>query len=461
MRLLDEHSRHNTRSSLAGQSIKVEVLPGSIGPNAYLEVRIQLSDQPAGGGLAAGAYYLCYRIGGPVPAGSVQRQGHTGVVSIAAPVGTWTSITLTPTDDIPRIWPWLIPEDNSLAQLSVAAGARSGARATGNVDFIRFVRTTGGQIPLDVQQKIGSTLATTYPEITQHQGLEVSLYPTHLNWYGGAISLPDYGTAPLSPRDDLAEVTKLVSLIHDGGGLASYNHMFGTGFGGALPATQQDALATSVAKRLVANGVFGADILEVGYRVRGGVTMDRHLRVWDVCSRNALFLTGNGVSDSHEGAWSGGRYSIVTSAWAADRSLGALAGALAAGRCTFSDGDRYAGSIDLSVDGTCPMGSASISSLDTRQLTIDATVPAGGTAVIVQGPVDLPGSAVTDPATVRTSVPAAAFASGPVTLPIDTSASTFTRIEVRDATGLLVAGSNPVWMLRTPPPGGIPPARRA
>jgi hypothetical protein len=54
-------------------------------------------------------------------------------------------------------------------------------------------------------------------------------------------------------------------------------------------------------------------------------------------------------------------------------------------------------------------------------------------------------------------IAAGAFAAGPVTVPIDTTASTFARVEVRDATGLLVAGSNPVWMLRTTPPAASPP----
>ena len=119
-------------------------------------------------------------------------------------------------------------------------------------------------------------------------------------------------------------------MIHDAAGLASYNHMYGSGFGSALTTAKQEALRTSVTSTLVANAAFGVDILEVGYRVRGGVSLARYLSAWDVCSRNALFLTGNGVSDSHEGTWIGNQCNFVTTALADDRTVNSLVGALAA-----------------------------------------------------------------------------------------------------------------------------------
>ena len=370
---------------------------------------------------------------------------------------------LTPANDIAKLWPDLQPGDTALCQLSLAAGSRRGARATGNIDYIRFQRTASGNIPLQTQRAIGDALAPSFPGVTQHQGLEVSLYPRHLNWYGGTVVLPDYGTAGLSPSDDLVKTRQLVGMVHGGGGLASYNHMFGTSFAGTpLSTAKQETARINVVKQLLQNGAFDADILEVGYRLRGGVTLDRHLSVWDVCSRNALFLTGNGVNDSHEGAWSGGAYTFVTSAWADDAEEPSLLAALASGRCTFDDQDRFAGTLDLSVDDVCPMGSVSVSSLATRRLRIAATqIPVGGSVALVQGPVDRPGPTITDPGTTRTTIPASGFAAGPVPVDVDTSAARFVRVEILDSTGLFVAGSNPVWMLRTPPAGGIPPTRAA
>ena len=70
----DANARHNLHASLAGQSIVLDVAPESIGPDAFLELRLRLSDQPASGGRAAGSYYLYYRVGGPNAPGSVIKQ---------------------------------------------------------------------------------------------------------------------------------------------------------------------------------------------------------------------------------------------------------------------------------------------------------------------------------------------------------------------------------------------------
>jgi len=457
----DASARHNLHASLAGQSIVLDVSPESIGPDAFIELRLRISDQPASGGRGAGSYYLYYRIGGPKAPGSVIRQARGGTITYAAPTGTWTTLVLTPANDIARLWPDLQPGDNSLVQLSVAAGSRRGARAAGNIDFIRFQRTASGAIPLETQRALGDALAPAYPGITQHQGLEVSLYPRHLNWYGGTVVLPDYGTAGLAPGDDLTKTHDLVRMVHDSGGVASYNHMFGTSFGTTpFGTTKQETARINVTKQLLQNNAFESDILEVGYRVRGGVTLDRHLSVWDACSRNGLFLTGNGVNDSHQGMWSGSGFTFVTSAWAEDAQEASLVGALASGRCTFHDRDRFDGSLELTVDDVCPMGSVSVSNLATRRLTITATqVPVGGSVTVVQGQVDRPGPTVTSPGTSRALVSAGAFDVGQVSVDIDTTSSTFVRAEISDATGLLVAGSNPVWMLRDEPSGGIPSAR--
>ena len=381
MTVQDANARHNTRASLAGQEIHVDVLPERIGPDSYLEIRIRLSDQPAGGDLPPGAYYLCYRVGGPIPPGGVQRQGRTGVVSLSAPTGSWSTLTLRPTDDIPRIWPWLVPADNSIAQFSVAVGARRGASASGTADYIRFVRTTSGSIPLDVQRDISQALAPSYPDITQHHGLEVSLYPRPelVRRHDRAARLRHRGN---SPGNDPTKTAALVGMIHDAGGLVSYNHMFGSGFGGALTTAKQEALRTSVTSTLVANAAFGVDILEVGYRVRGGVSLARHLGVGRLLEERAIpdrqrrerlargHVDREPVQLRDDGA---GRH----------RSVNSSVSALAAGLCTFSDPDRFRGAIDLTVDGTCPMG-LSVSSLDTRQLSIGGvSLPAGGSVVLV------------------------------------------------------------------------------
>jgi hypothetical protein len=57
---------------------------------------------------------------------------------------------------------------------------------------------------------------------------------------------------------------------------------------------------------------------------------------------------------------------------------------------------------------------------------------------------------------------AASLASGggQVSLPVNNSPDSFVRTQVLTAGGSTVATSNPLWLLRNPPPGGIPPARQ-
>jgi hypothetical protein len=107
------------------------------------------------------------------------------------------------------------------------------------------------------------------------------------------------------------------------------------------------------------------------------------------------------------------------------------------------------------------MGSASVSNVNQRQLTVVATgVPAGGTVRVIRGTVDYAGTADPTPSTqVTATYTADQLAAGSVDLTINTSVSRFVRTEVRDAAGTTVAVSNPVWLLREVPPNGIPSAR--
>jgi hypothetical protein len=150
----------------------------------------------------------------------------------------------------------------------------------------------------------------------------------------------------------------------------------------------------------------------------------------------------------------------MTWAWATDATEPNLLSALSAGRAWFAD-SQWRGMIDLLADGMAAMGSVSVSSLDARDLTVMVTdIPAGGSARLIKGPVDLAGAMAPDPGTVATSIAAADLAGGTLTVSVDTAASAFVRVEVLDATGKVRASSNPIWLLRGEPPDGIPVARQ-
>jgi hypothetical protein len=95
-------------------------------------------------------------------------------------------------------------------------------------------------------------------------------------------------------------------------------------------------------------------------------------------------------------------------------------------------------------------------------LQVTATkIPAGGSVRVVRGVVDYAGSGAPRPntAVVKSFAPSD-FVSGKASMNVDTSSSCFVRTQVVNSAGAVVAVSNPVWLLRSTPPNGIPTARR-
>jgi hypothetical protein len=456
----------NYRDNLTGQSLTIDVLLTSGWSHGYLELLIATSYHEAAGGRPAGNYTLSYRF---VPGSAPARRtasGNAGVITVPASPGTWTTATLTPSGDIAALWPDLDYRDFALWGLTLTA-ASNGDQVSGYFDYLRFTRRISGESFLLQQMNMESLLQPKYPAVTQRQGLEVSWFLPHINWFGGNVVVPGYGSTTWKTYASFLQTT-VVPQIHSSGGLVSYNHPYGYNSGPLLPTTQQDTLLAQVAAKLLptakAPAAIGADLLEVGYKLRGGCDLAHHVALWDVLSRNAVFLTGNGTNDDHAGVnWHGITNNWFTSVWAASRTEAALLRALGAGRAWCASLSAYRGSLDLLVDGSCPMGSVSVSTVRTRKLAASATgVPAGGSLQVLRGTVDYAGTAGLAANTQAVaSYSAKQLAGGKVTLEIDTSKSRFVRTQVRNSSGAVIALSNPVWLLRSAPPGGIPPLRAA
>jgi hypothetical protein len=448
----------NYHCSLIGQTLSIEVLPTSIGATAYLEFLVTSSYHPAHGGRPAGQYVVSYRFGGVGAPGTRSVSGLAGVVNVPVTPGQWNSIVLSPAADIAALWPDMDGRDFGLFGLNLNA-VSTGGLASGNFDYLRFSRSSG-DVQLQAQQDMETTFASSYPQVGQYQGLEVSLTVPHINWYGSGVAVTDYGTVTASQYMAFLEST-VIPAIHAAGGLVSFNHPYGVQTLTPLPLATQNQRMASLAAAMLQNGALSADILEVGYPLRSGIDLAHHVGLWDVCSRNALFLTGNGVSDDHLGTdWLREGNNWFTSAWAASSGEADLLSALTAGRAWCASLRSFRGTLDLLVDGTCPMGSASVSSLPTRQLTVSATqLPANSMLQVLQGAVDYAGIAAPSPnGAVIASYTTADLASGSVTLPVDCTASSFVRTQVVGSTGT-VALSNPAWLLREVPPNGIPTPR--
>ncbi len=450
------------RTNLAGQTVLLEVLPTSIGPDAWLELLVDTSFHPASGGRPAGGYAVSYRFGGDAPPRRVV--GRRVEVTVPVTEGRWSSVSLHPDRDLAAAFPDLDGRDFSLFNLRLAARSEAGARASGFFDYLRFSRVSTGEVALAVQDDLMRSYAARWPAVTQHHGLEVSHWLPHVNWFGGDVFLPENRAVTRVDWDDYLRGT-CIPAIHAAGGLASYNHPFGVGVHDTvLPGPTQDQMLRDLAVRMLGNRALGADILEVGYPLRAGVDLRHHVALWDVLSRNALFLTGNGVTDDHAGMdWAHHALDWTTSAWAGDQREQTLLRALKAGQVWCGSLSGHTGALDVAVDGSCPMGSVSVSQRPTRTARLTATgVPPGGSLRVVQGEVDYAGTADPTPATrLVAEVPRPDLVGGRTELRLDTRVSTYVRTEVRNAAGRIVALSNPVWMLRSAPPRGIPRARAA
>jgi hypothetical protein len=460
----------NYRDNLTGQSLTFDVLLTSGWQRGYLELLIVTSYHQATGGRPAGDYTLSYRLVHPGSPASRAANGNLGVIKIPVqPAGAgnpWGTVTITPSADIAALWPDLDHRDFALWELTLSA-VSNGDLVSGYFDYLRFKRQISGEAFLLQQMDMTGVLAPRYPAVAQRQGLEVSWLLPHLNWFGGAVVIPDYGSTTSSTYTAYLR-NVAVPQIHAAGGLVSYNHPYGYGDPALLPVAQQDALLAQVAAKLLptatTRAALGTDLLEVGYSKRQGVDLAHHVALWDVMSRNAVFLTGNGTSDDHFGQnWSGIHNNWFTSAWAVSTAEANLLASLAAGRAWCASLSRYRGSLDMLVDGSCPMGSVSVSGVTSRRLVASATgIPAGGSLRVLQGTVDYAGTANPTPNTrVIGSYPASGLVGGSVTQPVDTSKSSFVRTQVLNSSGAVVGLSNPVWLLRAAPPGGIPVPRAA
>lgn len=452
----------NYHRNLYGQTLSIEVLPSAVGAGGYLELLVTTSYHQAVAGRPAGIYSVSYRIGGQGVPGSRSTLGLQGIVNLGAPTGVWTSLALTPCDDIAALWPELASTDFASFELRLGA-VSAGTRTSGCFDYLRFTRAySSGDIPLETQEELMERYAQTYPAVAQRRGLEISEFLPHLNWFGGNLHLGDY--TGVTYANWTAFLNQQVALAHAAGGLVSYNHPYGYTSVAALPVSQQDSLRAQVARQLLGNRALGCDILEVGYPLRSGVDIGHHIGLWDVLSRNALFVTGNGTSDDHMGQnWYGIKNNWVTSAWAPSTAEADLLAALRSGRAWSASLPRFRGSLDLVADGTAPMGSVTVSTAAKRQLQVVAGgMPTGSTLQVVRGTVDYAGTATPTPnSSVVRSYSAASLAGGSVTFQADTSASRFFRTQVVGSDGVVIAASNPIWLLRSTPPGGIPAPRAA
>ncbi len=428
--------------SLADTTLELDILPEECTPGAALVLQIESSHHPARAGRPAGQYRLEYRFGA-VNEAKQSADGLLGIVQVPVVTRRWQRQTLRPVDDIAAIWPDLVAEDNSLHQLRIGVRADEGEQACFVVDRLRFDRGRGdGPAGVRLRREVLKRYTGAYPDVTCHEAFEISLV-RHLNWFGGELTLPPLPVPPYRDND-VDRATEMVEFIHRHGGLVQWNH--------PLDIETPESLAALMIER----DNLGADLVEIGREPVDGL-----LDVFDIAARNAVFFTGVGVTDDHEGTdWLRRKNNWITYVWAPSTEVTDLTRALRAGRAWFCDPARWRGELDMLVWGKPAMGGVAVSAADSVPIEVSATdLPGDCRLDIIVGTVDHAGLADLSPS--YTTVPVSTV-SGVSRYPLEVAVGdgSYVRAQIRDGSDALVAVGNPVWLLRTVPPRGIPDERR-
>ena len=450
------------RTGIAGLRLTHTFGTCRLDPGATYEFVVTLSRHPTRGGRPAGQYAIRYRFSAGGTSGrSTEQGGLVGVVRAPLPP-PGRAVVLEPVADAAALWPDLQALDHSCHLIAmVVTSPRRGDVAVRSVTFARSGHDAAGVLA-DLRQVRDACSARhgVRGHVSEEMSLGLPVYP-HVNTFG---VVPRYDLkADLTSTTFTAYYRRRIQELHAEGGIASWNHVFGYS-GGTLPAAQQTELRRSTFRRHLADRFLGADLLEVGYASRGGMPFAQHLALWDTFSRHAVFLTGNGVNDDHDGRpWRSLNNAFCTWIWAGPTDEAALVPALRAGRAFTAHSGTWPGSsLDVVADGRVPMGGVAVEVRPRRDVAISVgSLPSDSVVELVVGAVDGQGQ---DPAvTVAGSFTRSrlgAGGTGTVTIPVDTSrGSCFVRAQGRRG-GVLVASGNPLWFLVREPAGGVPASRR-
>jgi hypothetical protein len=279
-------------------------------------------------------------------------------------------------------------EDNSLGMAKIGLETRNGVAACVYFDEYRLEVD-----PLLVDDTLLARAAdmadyyeTLFPDVTNYLGTEVSKYrgQPHLNGFAPNLSLVDY-----TGHGWTDTLYYAIDQIHAQDGAVSLNHWFGTGFDyRANPdetPEEQAQRAYYQKEVLVGARALGVDVLEVGYRRRGGMDLVHHLDLWDTLVGNAIFVTGTGVTDSHGrgeyqlDGWGPSELGITTVnnfvTWlhTEEFSEAGFVHAMKSGRAHFGDPYRWNGDIDLQTTDGFRMGQIVLTDRDDHDLMIQVT----------------------------------------------------------------------------------------
>jgi hypothetical protein len=361
-----------------------------------------------------------------VPGSEGARDTRVALVELPWEPGRWNDLVFDVSGDAERHG--LGGIDNSMVEVMVSLEARQRGHVSAYLDRFEIERKVVGPPLFARQRELAAGLGGD--PITHYVGQEVS-YGAHLNVYGPNVPLADSASHPHGYTP-----TQVVDLARAHGGIASLNHVFGVeqkATGHNFPSSRPNF--DDRVKRLVELGGYGADLLEVGYRERG-YGLAAFVELWDALSKAGVYMTGVGVSDSHDNdvGWLEGPNNFITWVLAETRDENALIEALRSGRAFFGDPTRFDGRMDLEAEGGGQMGDIVVTPTGERVVRFRAEGLRAGQRVRL----------VRDGRPLRTLTPAGAVVE--LSERISVLSNTFVRFEIIDQ-GEVVALSNPLYFV--------------
>lgn len=448
-------SSSDLQGTIIGRTMRLWVqLSSPSTADAYLAVQLALSRDPVNGEKT-----ITYRFRSDVDTRAVSVQGGNSVVDLPVTPGQWVEVVADLAADVAESWPALGAGDSALGQVALLGRSTSTAVVDGLLSYLQFT-TDPSYDPRAALASVLNPLRLAYPDLLVPVGLEHSL-DQHLGQVGGDRFFYDYppGTsAHMQLPDDVT--LDQVAQIKAHGGVAVYNHPFGT-TNSSPTGVARDAILARTINKVLANGLYAADGVEVGYASRG-MDLAGHLELWDALSANGMIFTGLGCSDDHEGQdWLAQTNRFVTLPLMTTLRGWSLRTALWRGRAAVGMLGDFVGALDLSINRTAFQGEVRTDPPDSSdQVVVDGVdLPADSTVEITWGPVDFGGPAFTR-STVVATVAGADVNAGGVGVPAPDRGTGYYRAHVRDASGQVIAFSNPVYAV----PGGapwVPPGRIA
>ncbi len=368
---------------------------------------------------------------------------HQHYVRINADRGVWTEVRADITAMAEEFFPD-VGSDQRAEFVKVLIRAKGAGLAYYDLDDFTWTQEIKGETLRDEQRTYVEGLPFAPLQLV---GVEITPMPdAHLNAFGTQVPLVPYDQPGLAPET----LSDAVEFVHSYGGLVSYNHMFGTKEYAFDDQTRADLVVDAIST-LTATGVYGCDMLEVGYRSRGGVLAD-FMEVWDALSQAGVIITGEGASDQHfQTNWGADDNNFVTWVPAASETEEDLLWNLKRGAVYFGDPTHFeGGAVEVRFGdpiAQADQGQVVIGAVSLRDVTFQiSSVQEGWKIRLVEN-----GSPTEEIISQEAGPFAASF-------PVVPLGGNVVRMEVLSAEDDPVLFTNPIYYLDTDP-GNIPPER--